>query len=107
MALRLAPSGVGHGRTGVWCASALCAGDFVACPFLGSGTTAVASRQLGRRFVGCDVSEAEVATTKARLRAEGLRGGGSAEGSAEGTNAALRLAKQGGGHDRRDARSAL
>jgi hypothetical protein len=76
MALRLAPSGVGHGRTGVRCVSALCAGDFVACPFLGSGTTAVASRQLGRRFVGSDVSEAEVATTKARLRAEG-----SAEGS--------------------------
>ena len=32
-------------------------GQLVADPFVGSGTTAVASAQLGRRFVGCDMDE--------------------------------------------------
>jgi len=32
------------------------AGDLVIDPFLGSGTTAVASEQLGRRWKGCDIS---------------------------------------------------
>ncbi len=31
-------------------------GDLVIDPFLGSGTTAVASEQLGRRWKGCDIS---------------------------------------------------
>jgi len=31
-------------------------GDFVADPFLGSGTTAVVAEQLGRRWQGCDLS---------------------------------------------------
>lgn len=44
-------------------------GDLVADPFLGSGTTAVACRDLGRRFVGCDVDEAAVTTAKRRLAA--------------------------------------
>jgi DNA modification methylase len=35
----------------------------------GSGTTAVASKQLGRKFVGCDIEESEVATMTARLYA--------------------------------------
>ena len=30
-------------------------GDVICDPFLGSGTTAVACKQLGRRFVGCDI----------------------------------------------------
>lgn len=32
------------------------AGDLVIDPFLGSGTTAVVSEQLGRRWMGCDIS---------------------------------------------------
>ncbi|HYY23121.1 MAG TPA: site-specific DNA-methyltransferase, partial [Thermoleophilaceae bacterium] len=36
-------------------------------PFLGSGTTAVVARSLGRRFVGCDSDKAAVNTAKRRL----------------------------------------
>lgn len=32
-------------------------GDLVIDPFLGSGTTTVAAEQLGRRWMGCDISE--------------------------------------------------
>jgi site-specific DNA-methyltransferase (adenine-specific) len=42
-------------------------GDHVVDPFLGSGTTAVACKQLGRRFTGCDVDPAAVATARERL----------------------------------------
>lgn len=31
-------------------------GDLVIDPFLGSGTTAVVAEQLGRKWVGCDLS---------------------------------------------------
>ncbi|HHN93933.1 MAG TPA: site-specific DNA-methyltransferase, partial [Anaerolineae bacterium] len=31
-------------------------GDLVVDPFLGSGTTAVVAEQLGRRWLGCDIS---------------------------------------------------
>ena len=42
-------------------------GQLVVDPFLGGGTTAVVCRDLGRRFVGCDVDEAAVNTTLKRL----------------------------------------
>lgn len=42
-------------------------GELVCDPFLGSGTTALAARYLGRRFVGCDIDEAAIETAIARL----------------------------------------
>jgi ParB-like chromosome segregation protein Spo0J len=45
------------------------AGDLVVDPFLGGGTTAIAARQLGRRFVGCDVDVDSVAKSQERLAA--------------------------------------
>ncbi len=36
-------------------------------PFMGSGTTAVAARNLGRRFIGCDLSADYVAIANKRL----------------------------------------
>lgn len=44
-------------------------GELVVDPFLGGGTTAVVCRALGRRFVGCDIDAAAVATTRERLAA--------------------------------------
>lgn len=38
-------------------------------PFLGGGTTAVAAALYGRRFIGCDVDEACIEKTRARLSA--------------------------------------
>lgn len=43
-------------------------GALVVDPFLGSGTTALACVQLGRRFIGCDVDAAAVATARERLQ---------------------------------------
>lgn len=37
-------------------------------PFMGSGTTAIAARNLGRDFIGCDKSAAYVAIAEDRLR---------------------------------------
>lgn len=45
------------------------AGDTVIDPFLGGGTTALACRELGRRFIGCDVDSAAIQTTQDRLAA--------------------------------------
>lgn len=36
-------------------------------PFLGGGTTAVVCRDLGRRFIGCDIDAAHVATSRERV----------------------------------------
>lgn len=45
-------------------------GDLVLEPFLGSGTTAVVSVKLGRRFIGCEISPEYVEIAKSRLYAE-------------------------------------
>ena len=41
-------------------------GDMVVDPFLGSGTTAVASLQTGRKFIGCDKDKDYVQAAKRR-----------------------------------------
>lgn len=46
-------------------------GGVVADFFCGSGTTLVVAQRLGRRFIGCDLSEEAVAITRRRL--SGLR----------------------------------
>ena len=42
-------------------------GALVVDPFLGGGTTALVCRDLGRRFIGCDIDAAHVATSRERL----------------------------------------
>lgn len=42
-------------------------GDLVADFFLGSGTTAVAARDLDRKFIGCDINPKSIEITKERL----------------------------------------
>lgn len=42
-------------------------GDLVLDPFLGGGTTALACYRLGRRFIGIDIDESAIETTKERL----------------------------------------
>ena len=49
-------------------------GDLVVDPFLGSGTTALACLQLGRRFVGCDIDAGAVAIARRRVQ-DALKGG--------------------------------
>lgn len=44
-------------------------GDLVLDPFLGSGTTAVASKQTGRNFRGCDMNPKYVKIAKRRYKA--------------------------------------
>lgn len=46
-------------------------GDVVADPFAGSGTTARAAHELGRRSFACDLSERYVASARRRLAAAG------------------------------------
>ena len=41
-------------------------------PFMGSGTTALAAKELGRRWVGYDTSEKYVELTNQRLRQDML-----------------------------------
>lgn len=47
-------------------------GDVVLDPFLGSGTTAVVAKRLGRRYVGIDASESYLNIAKRRLDKEQL-----------------------------------
>jgi len=42
-------------------------GQLVVDPFLGAGTTALAAKKLGRRFIGCDIDANAVAMAKRRL----------------------------------------
>ena len=42
-------------------------GDLVADLFLGSGTTAVVCKEMGRNFIGCDISKKSIEITKSRL----------------------------------------
>jgi DNA modification methylase len=42
-------------------------GDLVVDPFMGGGPTAIAARLLGRRFIGCEVSEEWCEMTARRL----------------------------------------
>jgi DNA modification methylase len=48
-------------------------GDLVVDPFVGSGTTAIVARSLGRRFWGCDRNQTAVERAWRRLDAEQLR----------------------------------
>lgn len=41
--------------------------DLVLDPFIGGGTTAVACELIGRRWLGCDIDPAALATTQARM----------------------------------------
>jgi site-specific DNA-methyltransferase (adenine-specific) len=48
-------------------------GDTVLDPFMGSGTTAVACKQLGRNFIGCDNNEEYVKLANERLSQKSLK----------------------------------
>jgi len=43
-------------------------GDIVLDPFIGSGTTVVVARKLGRRFLGCDINPEYVRIAEDRLK---------------------------------------
>ncbi len=54
-------------------------GELVVDPFLGSGTTALACRRTGRRFLGCDIDPASVSLALERL--QGTEAGSEGEGA--------------------------
>lgn len=43
-------------------------GDLVVDPFLGSGTTALAAIDTGRKFAGCDIDSGYIKTTQTRIK---------------------------------------
>jgi DNA modification methylase len=43
-------------------------GDIILDSFIGSGTTAVAAQELGRRWIGCDINKGAIQTTVKRLQ---------------------------------------
>jgi len=43
-------------------------GDLILDPFIGSGTTAVVAKQIGRRFLGCDINPEYVKMVEHRVR---------------------------------------
>lgn len=45
-------------------------GDLVADFFLGSGTTCVAAKQMGRNYLGCDINPRSIKLTKERMETE-------------------------------------
>lgn len=45
-------------------------GQLICDPFLGGGTTAIASISLGRRFIGCDIDKKCVENTRMRIEAQ-------------------------------------
>ncbi len=47
-------------------------GDIIFDPFLGAGTTAVAAKQLGRKFIGIEISEEYCEIARQRLRQDNL-----------------------------------
>lgn len=44
------------------------AGDVVLDPFIGTGTTAIAAKRLGRKYIGIDIDEKYVAISKMKLK---------------------------------------
>ena len=60
-------------------AAATVPGDLVLDPCCGSGTTLVAARRLGRRWLGIDVSEEALGIARGRLLDDGARSEGSEE----------------------------
>jgi site-specific DNA-methyltransferase (adenine-specific)/site-specific DNA-methyltransferase (cytosine-N4-specific) len=64
-------------------------GDVVLDPFVGSGTTALAAAQLGRYYVGIDISREYVAQARRRLSHAQMR----LRGAAESMNPVTRMAQ--------------
>ncbi|WP_245765616.1 site-specific DNA-methyltransferase [Nonomuraea jiangxiensis] len=57
-------------------AAGCCPGGKVLDPFMGSGTTGIAARQLGRDFVGIELNEPFIRLAVARIREAGAASGG-------------------------------